>query len=203
MPRAAHDFGRSLGRGATLRSLIARALPRRLPGPLAALAWRACLGVYELADARPLAADLFRRAFGHEMPAEPRHFVVIYFPPQAEAQAAPTLVAYGHQRAFEDVYLAGGMCVDERAYRRFPPWLFRAVRREGGLATILSRGSMRMLGDSPASFGHVGEPRARQADLRTGFVDTGRPHLMVYWRKRLSDAEKHSLIEKVERYGPF
>ncbi len=164
-------------------------------------AWRDRLRTYEVADARPWAGELFRRAFGHPVPAEPRHFVLVYFP--ASTDEAPAVVAYVHQAPLDEVYLGGGMCADERAYRRFPRWLFQAVKDEGGLATIVTRESIGMLGDSPACFGHVGEPRARQADLRTGFVDTGRPHLMVYWRKPSSEEERARLVAKVEAHGPF
>jgi len=77
------------------------------------------------------------------------------------------------------------------------------VRDEGGLATIVTRESFTMLGDSPAAFGHVGEPRARQADLRTGFVDTDVEHLMVFWRRELPADEKQRLIAKVAALGAF
>jgi hypothetical protein len=49
----------------------------------------------------------------------------------------------------------------------------------------------------------VGEPRARAADLRAGFVDTGRPYLMVVWRKPLPEAERQRLVAEVEALGPF
>jgi hypothetical protein len=164
-------------------------------------AWRACLSTEEVEDARSDAGELFRRRFGHEIPGYPRHFVLAYMPPDAPGERR--IVAYVHQMRYQDVYLCGGMCVDERAYRTFPAWLFRQVREEGGLATIVTRDSMGMLGEAPASFGHVGEPRARAADLRTGFVDTGHPHLMVYWRKALDDAEKRRLVDLAVAHGPF
>ena len=165
-------------------------------------AWRAWLRTEEVADARADAGELFRRSFGVDIPGYPRHFVLLYAPPD-EARGPRRVVAYVHQLPYKDVYLGGGMCVDERAYRRFPRWLFRQVSEEGGLATIVTRDSLSMLGDAPAAFGHVGEPRARQADLRTGYVDTGRPHLMVFWRKSLGDAEKQRLIDVAESHGPF
>lgn len=162
--------------------------------------WRLWLRTEELDDARAAAGELFRRSFGHDIPDYPRHFVLFHSPPGAPQRHA---VAYVHQMAYREVYLTGGMCVDERVYRRFPRWLFSQVREEGGLATIVTRDSMGMLGESPAAFGHVGEPRARAADLRTGFVDTGLPHLMVYWRKELPEAEKRRLIALAEAHGPF
>ncbi|HZZ94348.1 MAG TPA: hypothetical protein VFE23_17435 [Usitatibacter sp.] len=163
-------------------------------------AWHAWLRTEEVADARADAGELFRRSFGHDIPAYPRHFVLLYVPP---GETGRRVVAYVHQMPYGEVYLGGGMCVDERAYRAFPRWLFRQVREEGGLATIVTRDSLAMLGESPAAFGHVGEPRARQADLRTGYVDTGRPHLMVFWRKELPDAERRRLIDVAESHGPF
>jgi peptidoglycan/xylan/chitin deacetylase (PgdA/CDA1 family) len=176
-------------------------------GPPAAAAepprdWRTRLRTWEVNDAKHLAGELFRRRFGHEVPDYPRHFVLV-LSPEPGADSAPEVVAYVHQTAQGRVYLCGGMCVDEGAYRRMPRWLFEAVRGEGGLATIVTRDSVGMLGECVAVFGHVGEPRARAADLRTGFVDTGREHLMVIWRASLGDAEKRGLVDEVAALGPF
>jgi peptidoglycan/xylan/chitin deacetylase (PgdA/CDA1 family) len=165
--------------------------------------WRDCLRTWEVNDARVVAGELFRRSFGHEIPDYPRHFVLVYSPPPGSPDTTPRVVAYVHQSPFEDVYLTGGMCVDAAAYRSFPRWLFEEARREGGLATIVTRESIAMLGDSLAAFGHVGEPRARAADLRTGYIDTGRPHLMVVWRKPLGEAEKARIVDCVQALGPF
>ena len=164
--------------------------------------WRARLRTWEVNDARVVAGDLFRRCFGHEVPGFPRHFVLVHSPRPGTGDP-PEVVAYVHQTAKDDFYLCGGMCVDERAYRRFPKWLFEAVREQGGLATIVTRDSVELLGECAAVFGHVGEPRARAADLRTGFVDTGREHLMAIWRKPLDSAGKECLVERVASLGPF
>ena len=152
-------------------------------------------------DASRLAGELFQRCFHHAIPDYPRHFVLVYSPPAGIG--APQVVAYVHQSPHGEVHLCGGMCVDERVYRRLPRELFDAVRREGGLATIVTRDSMAMLGGSVASFGHVGEPRARAADLRTGFVDTGEPHLMVMWLAPLDAAHKARLVERIAALGAF
>jgi hypothetical protein len=185
-------------------SLMARWLsPKPVPHVGAQKRWRDHLRTWEVNDARTVAGDLFRRSFGHDIPTYPRHFVLVYSPPSDEDDTTPKVVAYVHQRPFEEVHLGGGMCVDALAYRRMPRWLFDQVRDEGGLATIVTRDSLAMLGDSPAAFGHVGEPRARQADLRTGYVDTGVEHLMVYWRKPISEEEKQRIISKVAAVGAF
>ena len=162
--------------------------------------WRDYLRTEEVLDGASAAGALFHKSFRQRIPDYPRHFVLRYF---ENGTGEGRVVAYVHQTPFNEVYLGGGMCVDESAYRAFPKWLFRAVRDEGGLATIVTRDSIAMMGDSPAAFGHVGEPRARQADLRTGYVDTGRPHIMVFWRKALPVSEQQRLIDMVEAFGPF
>jgi peptidoglycan/xylan/chitin deacetylase (PgdA/CDA1 family) len=202
--RSGAELERMLREAGCLEGVAAR--PAEAPAPAAEGAdgdWRDCLRTGEVNDARHVAGELFQRSFGHPIPGYPRHFVLVYSPPPGEQDGRPEVVAYVHQRPFEDAYLGGGMCVDERAYRRFPRWLFAEVRREGGLATIVTRGSVSMLGDSPVSFGYVGEPRARQADLRTGYVDTGRPHLMALWRREIPESEKARLIARVDALGPF
>jgi len=176
----------------------------RSPSPTASPGnWRDRLRTWEVNDARVVAGDLFRRCFNHDVPDYPRHFVLVHSSEPGSAET-PAVVAYVHQTRQEDFALCGGMCVDERAYRRFPRWLFEAVREQGGLATIVTRDSVEMLGEEcVAVFGHVGEPRARAADLRSGFVDTDREHLMVIWRRDLSEDEKKRLLDRVEALGPF
>ena len=163
-------------------------------------AWRKWLRTEEVADAADEAGELYRRSFGQDIPDDPRHFVLRFTPP---GKATGRVVAYVHQLPYREVYLCGGMCADERSYRTLPHWLYRQLRDEGGLATIVTRDSMAMLGDSPASFAYATEPHARAAHLRTGFVDTGHEPLSVHWRKSLGDGEKRRLIELVVAYGPF
>lgn len=165
--------------------------------------WRDCLRTWEVRPAEVVAGELFRRCFGHPVPDYGRHFVLVYSPPPGSADTTPMIVAYVHWLPFKDAYLGGGMCVDERVYRRLPKALFSEIRAQGGLATIVTRESVELLGEASAVFGYVGEARARQADLRTGFVDTGRPNLMVIWRRALDDAAKTQLLDEVAALGPF
>ena len=165
--------------------------------------WREHLHTWEVNDARALAGDLFQRKFGHPVPDMPHHYVLVYSPPAGAEDSAPRVVAYVHQLPKEGFHLCGGMCVDERAYRAFPKWLFGQVRDAGGLATIVTSDSMRMLGESPASFGYVGDRKARAADLRTGFEDTGIELLMVKWLKPLPEEEKRRMIERATALIPF
>ena len=165
--------------------------------------WGDHLRTWEVNDARVVAGALFSKHFGHHAPEYPRHFVLVYSPPAGAEDTQPRVVAYAHQAPHQGIHLGGGMVADAGAYRKMPKWLFEQVKSEGGLATIVSRGSIAALGDSPASFGYVGEPRARAADLRTGYVDTGIEHLMVFWRKDLPEAEKARLIALADSFGPF
>ncbi|HUQ29094.1 MAG TPA: hypothetical protein VM051_10890 [Usitatibacter sp.] len=165
------------------------------------LTWQACLRTVEVDDAAPLAGWLFKRRFGTDVPVSPRHFVLLYSP--AGNASGERAVAYIHHQRLGEIYLTGGLCVDERAYRSFPAWLFAKVREQGGLATIMTLGSMAMLGDGAAVFGHVGELRSRQASLRSGFADTDDDHLMVYWLAPLDAEEKKRLIAIAASRGPF
>ncbi|HRA24464.1 MAG TPA: polysaccharide deacetylase family protein [Usitatibacteraceae bacterium] len=190
-------LSRLLGRGRQAPATSA-------PEPAGPATWRECLRTWEVNDARVLAGELFSRSFGGQpVPDYPRHFVLVHSPSPGEPDAAPRVVAYMHHTPHEGIHLSGGMCVDAAAYRAMPRWLYGQVRAEGGLATLIARESIAMLGESPAAFGHVGEPRARAADLRAGFVDTGRPHLMAVWRKALPEEEKRRLVDLVEALGPF
>jgi hypothetical protein len=198
---------RALPRQGLLSSLFAAKPAKVEPtihGAAAELpSWRECLRTWEVNDARVVAGDLFKRSLGHDVPDMPHHYVLVYSPPAGSANTEPQVVAYVHQLPKEGFHLCGGMCVDMRAYRNFPRWLFDQVRDAGGLATIVTSDSMQMLGDSPASFGVVGDAKARAADLRTGFVDTGVELLMVKWLKPLPDAEKERLIARAATMMPF
>jgi len=180
----------------------AAARPMTRSGPTAR-SWRESLRTWEVKPASVVAGDLFRRAFGHPVPDYGRHFVLVYSPDPSESSPQPAVIAYVHWLPFKDVYLGGGMCVDERAYRRLPKAVFAGVREAGGLATVVTREAIELLGETPAVFGYVGEPRARQADLRTGFVDTGRPNLMVIWRKDLPEIDRNRIVDEVAALGPF
>ncbi|HLX25273.1 MAG TPA: hypothetical protein VKR38_18130, partial [Usitatibacter sp.] len=173
------------------------------PAPETTRNWRDHLHTWEVNDAKTLAGALFKKSFGHDIPEMAHHYVLVYSPPAGSEDTQPRVVAYVHQLPKEGFHLCGGMCVDERAYRAFPKWIFEQVRDAGGLATIVTSDSMRMLGESPASFGYVGDIKARAADLRTGFEDTGIERLMVKWLKPLPDDAKRRMIERATALMPF
>ena len=200
--REAGALPRPLGR---ITSLFARraAIATTVPAAEALPDWRDYFQTWEVNDAKALAGELFRKSFGHDIPDMAHHYVLVYSPPAGSDDVQPRIVAYVHQLPKEGFHLCGGMCVDERAYRTFPKWLFGQVRDAGGLATLVTSDSMQMLGDSPAAFGYVGDSKARAADLRTGFVDTGIDLLMVKWLKPLPEEEKRRLVERAAALMPF
>lgn len=183
------------------------AVPRKFAAaPPAAKArsldWRRHLRTWEVRDASRLAGELFRKSFGHGVPDYPRHFVLLYSPPDGDADAAPRVVAYVHHMRFGDVYLGGGLCVDPAAYRSLPKAIFAGVRDAGGLATVIVQDSFALL-DGAAVFERVGDLRSLAATKRAGFEETGREKLLAHWMKPLSASEKETILDRVEAHGPF
>ena len=119
-----------------------------------------------------------------------------------DASDAP-VIAYFHEVSKGGAHLVGGLCVDERVYRVFPKWLRDQVHDEGGLATIMTNGTVALLEGNAPVFGHIGDLRSRQAALRAGFGDTDDAHLMARWRAPLSDEEKRRVVAQVAALGPF
>lgn len=156
--------------------------------------------VVEMGDAEAAAAvgPLFRRLFGDDLPAFPRHFVLRYV-----ASGAPVPLAYAHFTLWEGCYLGGGMAFDERAYRRIAPAHRARMREAGGVTEFLLRRIRAMLRDALALFGHVGEPRAERVDLRAGYERTAYPHLIVCWQRELPVAEREAILARAAAVGAF
>lgn len=155
--------------------------------------------VDEVGDAEFYAGDLFRRRFGHAPPAFPSHYVAFYRASRSSYWPA----GYVHYAAFEDMYMCGGMVVDDRLYRRIPTEHRALIRNAGGIAEIMLRDTFARLRHAPAIWGYVGDKQAEAVDLRAGFVHTHHPHVMVVWNRALPEVEKAALIERVIALGPF
>jgi hypothetical protein len=185
--------------GATAPAAPAATAPtQRNKGIAAANAALPFITIEEVDDAAPLAGALFQRKFGHPIPDYPRHFVAFHHAPGQPR----SVVGYVHYLAHDDVYLCGGMCVDNLAYRRMNTAEMSALREAGSLAEFLLRQSFDMLGPCAAIFGSVGDATARNVDLRAGFIDTGEPHLMVVWRDAAPE-NRAALVAKVKALGGF
>jgi hypothetical protein len=165
------------------------ALPQSLAG------W---FSVTEIEDVETHAGALFRRAFRAEPPKTPRHYVA-----RVDLDGRQRTIGYVHHERVEDVYLCGGMCMDERTFRRLTAARRAALRDAGGVAEQMLRHTFAELAEAKAIFGYVGDKRAERVDLRAGFEHTGLPYLIVHWPRRLPRRERQALIERVARIGPF
>lgn len=154
--------------------------------------------VIEVDDVEAHAGDLFRRAFRAEPPKTPRHYVA-----RIDLDGQPRTIGYVHYERLDDVYLCGGMCMDERAFRRLPGERRAALKEAGGVAEQMLRYTFADLASAKAIFGYVGDRRAERVDLRSGFQHTGLPYLIVHWPRRLPRSEQQALIGRVAKLGPF
>lgn len=159
------------------------------------------VAVCEVDQAEFFVGDLFRRRFNTSAsPDYPRHFVAFYKP------APNTLipVGYVHQSTWEGCHLCGGLVIDDRLYRRMAPSHRKAIRDGGGIAELLLRESFaRVMPQSIAIWGYVGDKQAEQVDLRVGFIHTHHPHVMVIWNRDLDEKQKTEWINRVVALGPF
>ena len=154
--------------------------------------------VAEITDVEAGAGELFRRAFRTDPPTTPRHYVAL-----VTIDGEQRTIGYVHYERMDDVYLCGGMCMDERTFRRLPADRRAALKRAGGIAEQMLRHTFAALADAKAIFGYVGDKRAERVDLRAGFSHTGLPHLIVHWPQHLPPAERDALVERVAKLGPF
>ena len=164
-----------------------------MPRPLAG--W---FSVDEVDDVEAHAGDLFRRSFRADPPKTPRHYVA-----RVELDGGQRTIGYVHHERLDDVYLCGGMCMDERTYRRLPAGRRTALKEAGGVAEQMLRYTFAELAAAKAIFGYVGDKRAERVDLRAGFEHTGLRYLIVHWPRRLPRSERQALIERVAKLGPF
>jgi hypothetical protein len=159
---------------------------------------REWLTIIEVEDAEAHAGELFRYCFGSPPPDFPRHFIARYHSGQREGT-----LGYVHFTTFDNTYLGGGMCMDDRLYRRLPKEQRAALKAAGGIAEQLLRHCLAELAPAQAIFGFVGDSRAERVDLRVGFQHTGIPHLIVHWPRPLPAADMQELIRKAAAVGPF
>jgi len=151
-------------------------------------------------DVRPIVGPLFQRLFRADPPDYPIHYVA--FVTSDRLRDAP--MAYCHFTALDDCYFGGGMCFDDRAFRRLTRDERRDVRDRGGLARLTLGHAIGELTDKLAVFGYVGDKRARDIDESLGFRDTGHPRLIVRWcRDDIAPERRTRLVDAVAELGPF
>jgi len=154
--------------------------------------------IVEVDDVERYAGALFRRCFHNPPPDAPRHFVAL-----VDAEGEERTIGYIHYAKLDDVYLGGGMCIDERVFRRLPTERREHLKQAGGIAEQMLRYTTAALADANAIFGYVGDKRAERVDLRAGFEHTGTEHLIVFWPRLVPVEEQRAIIARVARVGPF
>src|SRR5487761_1943224 len=100
-----------------------------LPGVLAS--W---FSIVEVPDAEPMAGELFRRSFNDYPPDVPHHYVA-----RVSLDGEQRTIGYVHMRPLEDMFLCGGMCMDDRVFRHLPHERRAALKAVGGVAEQLLR----------------------------------------------------------------
>lgn len=168
---------------------------RRLP-----MALRASIGITEVDDGAFFVDALFRRKFGDPPPPMGAGHHVVAFVRAGEGAFAP--IAYTFFRRIGEICLVGGMSTDGRAFAHLDDSIRAAVAEAGGLAYYMLHYGFARFG-AAAYFGHVGDPRAREVDLRAGFRDTGHEHLMVYTPQPLPAGKRAALIAQAHAIGAF
>jgi len=141
-----------------------------------------------------IAAHLFRRKFGQEIPQFPRHFV---------AMTGKRCVGYVHYTAWQGDYLCGGLCIDDRVYRTLSPLQRAWVRERGGLAEIMMRHAHAALTDGAAIWGYIGDRQAEAVDRRVGFEKVAEPYLFAIWVKPISEDGKKRRVAAAMKLGAF
>ncbi|HVF65696.1 MAG TPA: hypothetical protein VNE58_17050 [Casimicrobiaceae bacterium] len=167
--------------------------------PIEATAIGDVMRVEEVTSAEFYAGDLFRRRFRTDPPDFPRHYVAFY----RDGRTRYVPVGYVHYSAFEDMFLCGGMVIDDRLYRRIVAPHRKLIKDAGGIAETMLRETFARLSHAPAIWGYVGDKQARDVDLRAGFHPTHHQHVMVVWNRELSEADKAGRLARVIAVGPF
>jgi hypothetical protein len=154
--------------------------------------------VIEVDDVESYAGALFRRCFRTAPPDSPRHYVA-----RVDLGDEERTIGYIHYSRLDDVYLGGGMCIDERVLRRLPPERRARLKAAGGITEQMLRYTCADLADARAIFGYVGDKRAERVDLRAGFQHTEFERVIVFWPRKVPEIEQRTLIERVAKLGPF
>lgn len=153
----------------------------------------------EVDDAELLAGELFQRSFNQRIPNFPRHFVLL----ASNKNMQTITLGYVHCTKFQNFYLSGGMCVNTRSLRQLPKQTRTQLNELGGVAYHMLSKTVNALDDCDVIFGHVGHKGAYKIDLAVGFVETGFPHLIAYWKKELSDQKQEQIIRTARAFEPF
>jgi hypothetical protein len=143
---------------------------------------------------------LFMRKFAQEPPEFGHHLIGFYR--RSDGSYVPT--AYLHLWTQETIGLIGGGCTDGHVIRAMSEPERRLVNESGGLLLqMLGFCFAKFEAQLEAYFGHCGDARAKQVDLRAGFVETRLPNLLVRPNRPLDPKRHEELLRQAEAIGAF
>lgn len=158
------------------------------------------IAVAEVERGDRLVRELFARKLGGTPPEFGHHLIAFH----VRGDGACVPVAYLHLWTQGSIGLVGGGCTDGDAIRAMAPQERDAIRRSGGLL-------LQMLGFCfakfeprlEAFFGHCGDARAKEVDLRAGFLETRVPFLLVRPNRPLGPDRLEELLRQAHAIGAF
>ena len=143
---------------------------------------------------------LFERKFASPPPDFGHHLVAFH----ARGDGSYVPAAYLHLWTQGTIGLIGGGCTDGRVIRAMAPEERDAVAASGGLLLqMLGFCFARFEAQLEAYFGHCGDARAKEVDLRAGFRETRVPFLLVRPNRALSPERAEELLRQAEAIGRF
>jgi hypothetical protein len=144
--------------------------------------------------------DMFVRKFGSTAPEHGHHIIAWY----RNDWRSFVPVSYVNFLPWSSVILVGGACTDGGAFKQMSPEHPDQIRAAGGAYFYLLRFAFHRFADQcEAYFGHVGDARAEEVDLKAGFNHTGHKHLVACFHKPTSDERNAELTEEIHKLGAF
>jgi hypothetical protein len=143
---------------------------------------------------------LFARKLGGTPPEFGHHLVAFH----ARGDGGYAVAAYLHLWKQGTLGYVGGGCTDGDVIRSMSPQERAQVADAGGLL-------LQMLGfcfakfepELEAFFGHCGDDRAKEVDLRAGFRETRVPYLLVRPNRVLTPERAEELLLQAQAVGAF
>lgn len=146
------------------------------------------------------ANELFRRKFDHDAP-DYGHPVVCFYR-QDERRFLP--LCYTSFLPYDEVILVGGAMSDGRVFKAMDQELAAEISASGGIYFHVLKFAFDHFSEQcEAFFGHAGDPRAYEVDIRAGFEPTPYEFLIAHFHRPLAPERRHYLVEKVHAIGPF
>lgn len=143
---------------------------------------------------------LFERKFGSPPPEFGHHLVAFHARP--DRTFAPA--AYLHLWTQGRIGLVGGGCTDGGVIRAMSEAQRVAIDASGGLLLqMLGFCFSKFEAGLDAYFGHCGNDRAKEVDLRAGFKETRVPFLLVRPNRPLDAPYAEELLRQAQAIGRF